>query len=103
VCSEQGLRPLFAIRTITRASAARLEWSGSRTWERNAHRVTNGVKIELLCVTPSAGSDYRTIASLRTSWKGRLVASSRELSFSDIGRRVRLDMGGLLTGVGLGM
>ena len=39
----QGLRPLIASQTISRATAARQEWSGSSTWERNTQRVTRGV------------------------------------------------------------
>ena len=96
MCSEQGLRPLIARQTMTRATAARHEWSGSKTWDRKVQRVRNGVKIESLYLTPSAAKACSTIVSLRISWKGSPWAASRESLLPETCRRVVWDMGGLL-------
>src|SRR5205823_12921848 len=53
-------------------------------------------------VTPASAKAAWTMSASRISWKGRTFDSRRDLTFSEIQRRVEWDTVGLLAGTGLG-
>src|SRR5512147_1469149 len=58
--------------------------------------------MQALKVTPSSAKADLTIWASRMSWKGRTFDSRRDLTFSEIQRRVAWGMAGLLDGTRLG-
>src|SRR5512135_1626822 len=58
--------------------------------------------MQALKVTPSSAKADLTMSASRMSWKGRTFDSRRDLTFSEIQRRVVWDTVGLLAGTRLG-
>src|SRR5512143_2924007 len=58
--------------------------------------------MQVLKVTPSSAKADLTMSASRISWKGRTFDSRRDLTFSEIQRRVVWDTVGLLAGTRLG-
>src|SRR5512143_4232696 len=58
--------------------------------------------MQALKVTPSSAKADLTMSASRISWKGRTFDSRRDLTFSEIQRRVVWDTVGLLAGTRLG-